>query len=576
MNKKVCLSLLMASCFSLGMYADKTRTFYNEKNDIIGISGQAYKLFGNAGYSNHFFGNDILFEDVKINEIKKQKNENKTYDYVDVQSMLAQLNGQKAGVQILKAILDDGNGKVSFDRLQERSVINTSRKEEETASQDEFMSKEDILKDNVGPQFAKNYIFFEQASSFKTSKNVWALFHAEMSMETFDQVWNLLAEHNGDLSLSELDNVDVPVTYVASGLSKKDEEDFGGYTMRDLGRTCGDFAIRGNIVRKGFEEQDSKKLYADVGTSQGVEHLDRMFIYRPAVDKNGNMYSKHIATARAVKETPDKVRLYTYAGGFANSKKGDVAVLQHDKRMSTSFAIGYQNKSVDFNFQFEYLLGMTPSGMGHELFVRLGASYILPSEDTLKEGANYQDGYLTEAYVPVDMEKLMSIRGVNGITIAKDNNGDYYTRYFDSFKKPIPIRLGVGYGPTWNFAHMLELMPYVGAEFEMLLGLNQGVFDEEGDEHKTTYMAGSVRVPLGARLALNLNRKGNAQFFLGAEYYVLNYGLNLYQGASDNGTDSSKGSFAILPYDWWQEGVATHNGVGRNGFHAYAGLRFNF
>lgn len=85
-------------------------------------------------------------------------------------------------------------------------------------------------------------------------------------------------------------------------------------------------------------------------------------------------------------------------------------------------------------------------------------------------------------------------------------------------------------------------------------------------------------MPLGARLALNLNRKGNAQFFAGAEYYLFNYGFNIYQGAKadEEQTDTSDGSFAVLPYEWWDKGVAKPNSMKRDGFHAYAGLRFNF
>lgn len=577
MNKKVCLALLFAAaCCSFSANAEKKRTFYNEKNDIVGISGDVAKLLGGTEYMHHFFSNNVIFstDSIKVAEIRKTKIDGKNC-YVDVEKMIAELNGLKAGNAVLKYILND-NGKVSFERLQNRTLINSNQKEIEVANENQFVDPKVELRQNVGPQFAKNYIFFQQPSAFKGGKNVWVLFRANMDEATYDQVYNLLPEE-GDLPISKLDELDIPVEYVASGLSKQDNEELSGYTMRDLGLMVSDFAIRGDISRKNFEGNDSKKLYANVGTLEGVEHLDRMYIFRPAVNRKGELYSHLVGAARVVKESDDKVRLYTYAGGFANSKKGDVAVLQHDKRMSTSFALGYQNKSVNFNFQFEYLLGMTPAGMGHEFFVRIGTGWFLPSESKLMEGANYVDGYLTEACVPVDMEQLAGIRGVGGINLVYDQYDNYYTRYFDSFKKPIPIRIGVGYGPTWNFAHLIELMPYVGVEMEMLLGFNRGVFTETNNKVKTDYATASFRVPLGARVAFNLNKKGNSQLFLGAEYFLLNYGLELYKGMEDKqGDGTDKGSMAILPYSWWHDGVATHNGLSRKGLHAYAGFRFNF
>lgn len=567
--KKVLLLIMASAMFLCTVEAKrKVKPFYGSKADIIGISGDADSLIAGE-YSNKFFKNDVRFDNIEI--IQTDKGE------IDGLALAQELNNRKAGLAILRFILDDGNGNISFERLDQRSMKNVSEAEAEVAEADENLSKEDILKANVAPQFSKNYIYFQRDSKTKV-KNAWCVLHVEMDESTFEQVWNICLENgamNGEkVSISKLDVIDPQVTLVGTGLSKKDDFELKGYALRDIGKKIPDFAIRGQVSRK-YSKAFPNSLTASMGTTDGVKKNDMVYFYRSKVENiNGQPVnvSNKLGAGRVIKLTDNEAKLLGVSGGWANEKKGDVAVLHQDKKQSSNIMFDYQNKSVGVSYQHDFLLGLTSSGLGHDLFIRFGVSYLLPSESKLKEKAGYDKttgtaeelGYVPTEYVPANAE------------YGYDAEGNTYMRYFDNFKKPMLFHLGFGYGPTWKIAHMLDLMPYVMAEGEVLWGINQKTFDVSANadsQRYPTYLAVSIRGKGGVKLSINLDKMNRYQFFVGAEYNFVNFGINEY--TSTEGATSNK-RIEIYPYDWWEDGVAKANKIRRTGLDIYTGIRINF
>lgn len=63
-----------------------------------------------------------------------------------------------------------------------------------------------------------------------------------------------------------------------------------------------------------------------------------MRIYRQAM-KDSVMYSKCVSITRVSDISADSATLYTYAGGHASYKKGDIAVWSQDKLLTAGMGI---------------------------------------------------------------------------------------------------------------------------------------------------------------------------------------------------------------------------------------------
>lgn len=531
--------LALVALMSIAANAKSDKVFYDSKSDIIGISGQSGIFL--SGFSSKFFKNDVELPSVTLRADKKGITN--TGEVKDI------LNANKVGNKILKYILTGENGYISFDRLTERSLKNVSKAEDELAEAGEILSKEDELKDNVGPQFAKNYIYFETQSA-KSSRIAWVVYRAVMDKETFERVLNIvMASPNPEqVSLNVLDDIDVPVECIKTGVAHTDAM----VRLRDVGMQVADFAIRGQILR--MDEKGG--LYADCGWKAGVEKLDQMYIYR-SFNKDGENYSKKIATARVVGVEQDKSRLYTVAGGWANSKKGDVAVLHNDNHMASNVLVGYQNKSMDVYYQHDFHLGMTAAGLSSYMLARIGVSYFLDSEDKLAEKSEY---------ISLDEDKANKVPG--SIYGEQDQHGDWYINYFDNWKKPLVVGLGFGYGVSWSLAHMLEVMPYAMVEAQYFYGASK-------EDDIASYNAIAGRVPVGVKANFNIPSY-KLQLTAGVEFNVVHFGYNdVYSGdSSDSYGNKTDKKFTIMPYEWWNKSVAEPNHIRRTGLHFYVGARF--
>lgn len=507
MKKLLLLAFAAIMCLSASA---QSKVFYDSKCDIIGISGHYDNLFDES-FSSKFFKNDVPLGSINLIADK--------HGVTNGYNVASQLTDAKVGNKILKFILNDGQGKISFDRLDQRSLANVSSAEEELAEADEFTSKEDQLKQNCSAQFAKNYIYLQTEVPDKPSKMAWIVLHVDMDGTTFEQIFNE-ATTNPNLNISFIDQLNIPISFVATGTTSTTSL-ARNRALRDIGKKVPDFAVRGQIVRL----QNQSGLYAAIGTNSGVEKLDQFHIYRQFY-KNGVNYSKKIAVTRAVKAGTDYTQLFTTSGGWANSKKGDIAVLHQDAHLASNILVGYQNKFFDINYQQDIMLSMNRSGMGTNLLFQIGAAFTTESEDDLRKNS-----------VPVD--------GVD---------------FYKHFKTPFELKLGLGYGVSWSVAHALEIMPYAMLQGNAVFASSQ---IENSDDD---YGAVTVRIPIGVKLNLNIPSY-RCQLTAGVEYNPVDFSIDPEKGKEKSGN---------YPYSWWNDGVLKPNKMERTGLHFYAGLRFTY
>ena len=236
-----------------------------------------------------------------------------------------------------------------------------------------------------------------------------------------------------------------------------------------------------------------------------------------------------VSTTRACNVADSTANLYTFAGGQASYKKGDVAVYQPSSNTSIYITGEYMDHSYGIGLTYDKRIGLSRSGI---------SQYIM-----LKAGTGIYENH---------------------------NKRLYATNTGDVVKSPIYMNAGLGYGLGFEFAHCLEFVPYFMAQWEGLYFANKyespnaTYNDGTKDYHSSNYGKDvwnhAVRVPIGAKF--NVNIVYPLQLTLGAEY-ILNFNLNKIKD-NDN-TKSNAERFFFDP-----------TGYKRNGLNIYAGLRFNF
>ena len=127
---------------------------------------------------------------------------------------------------------------------------------------------------------------------------------------------------------------------------------------------------------------------------------------------------------------------------------------------------------------------------------------------------------------------------------------------------PYYINGGLGYGLGFEFAHCLEIAPYLMAQWESLyFSRKSGSFDNDYNiEKEKEIWTNAVRLPVGVKL--NLNILYPLQLTVGGEY-IFNFDVEKVK--DDDNTKSHPDRFFFGP-----------TGYKRSGLNLYAGFRLNF
>ena len=486
--KKYIFALTTGILLATPLWA-KEKPFYDSKSNIVCITGD---------YEQLKFGNKFIKVGVELPD------DIKSYATKPSKEALNYLNKCNLGKKILDYLFCYDGSSLSEDRLKDLALKNVLKSDDERATIG-VMSKEDILKEDYLPILENNYIF---VLTYIDKKYYWNVYKAEINKDILDQVFNCWND------MDKYNQIKVPISFVSSGNSKKG---MNNKTRRKIAIKVPAFAIRGKVTGR-------HPFTTDLGAIYGLQNRDKVAIYRTK-EKKGKKYSSKVCTTRACNVADNTAFLYTFAGGQASYKKGDVAVYQPSSNSSISVTGEYMDHSYGIGLTYDKRLSLSRIGLSQYFIMKLGGG----------------------AY-----EKF-------GKRLYATNTGDVV-------KSPICMNFGMGYGVGYEFAHCLEIEPYLLAQWE-------GLYFAIKYKHETNYtssayndkksedvLTNAIRVPIGVKL--NMNIIYPLQLMVGAEYI---FNFNLGRNEENDNTVSNAKRFFFDP-----------TGYKRSGLNVFAGLRFNF
>ena len=486
------------------------KVFYDAKNSRIGISGDTALVMSPA-FDNKYFYNGI--DQAVLDTIKG----------IDGETLARRLNEAGVGKMVLDFLFQYNGQGLSEDMLRDRAFANAQTADEELAAAG-LIDKETLLRDDLLPILEHNYIVLKRG--FSPEK--WYVFRVGINQEIWDQVYNCWND------MERYNQIEVPVEYVKDGKHKLQIGEFNP-NLRQISRKVPAMAIRGQIIAH-------HPLRIGLGTSSGLKNRDRMYIYRTTTDKDGNLVSKKIGTARIGKVHADTAWIYSQSGGYASRKRGDIAVFMPDKKNGHSLTVNMMDGSYGLAYTYDHMVFNNRHGFAGYVMAQVGASV-------------YGDTWNDKLY----------------------NYNCEITGNAESLRSPIIVDGGLGFGVGWTFLHRLEIVPFFMAQYEGLYFHQKKTEEEkeiaESRDEVDLHMAHSIRVPVGVKV--NLNIWYPLQLTVGATYdfVACKFKGQLSKLAEEENAAPTPASFN---YKDAEEIYLDPMGRSRTGLNVFAGLRWCF
>ena len=504
--KYIIVSLVI--CSSLGLSANE-KAIYTSKNNKTGIIGDYDKLCA-VGFGPRIFHNDISM---------KFKWPAPGTEW-DLKKFEDQLNEEKIGKKLLNYFFLKNN--YEFDEnlklLSDRVGKNLSQKDIQS-KEAELAITEGISNWEIMEILSNNYVFltkeFEQVDQKGNKKKAyhWAAYHVDITEKTLEEVYNAWDYSSSILNNPVYDKIDVKVSYVNSGANTY------GYDFDELSEKIPGLAIRGVLIQRN-------PCITSLGTVDGAEDNDRVDVYRQYSDKDGNLYSKKISSARICDISADKSRVYFISGSKGSAQYGDQVVLNDDAGGGFIISGNYAPGNAGFSFTTEMLAGTSKVGIESILNLDLGCNFALDRSTQIVNDLEY--------------------------------------------KAPIIVNWGLGMGFRYTFVGRLSMMPYLKIQGDAAF------FPEKKPENAPSSYESDIKVdsyfrtPLGLRFDINICYP--VQLTLGAEYAFI-FNLFDFKKVSDKLDLPSKEDYETFDY---LKGMYDKLGLKRDGLNLYAGLRFAF
>lgn len=478
------ITALLVWLFASPVSARK-RPFYDEKSDIVGCVGDYSYIKDNK----KFYTFNIPLP--RPEDLVPEK-------------LLDLWNEQNVGKMVLDSLLCYDGKSLKEDLLKELAWRNVQKTDVERAEVG-VIDKESILREDYLPILNNQYIFIYDKPLRK-----WSAYKINIDKEVLAQVynsWNDMEKYN---------QIKVSISHVASGKAKVDIlGELTDKTKKKIAHEVPAFAIRGKVISR-------KPFKINIGTRAMLDNRDKVVIYRSKQTKGGQLYSSRVCTTFACNVEDNTANLYTFAGGHASYKKGDVAVYQPCKKSSWSITGNYMDHSYGGNLTYDHRMKLSKCGISRYFMTMMGFG-----------------------------------------VYEKITKRLYTTNTGAIVHTPVIINFGLGYGIGYEFAHCLEIQPYFLFQWESVFfkGKDKSPLDGLSDKYAKNASYNSFRFPLGARL--NINICYPVQLVVGAEYI---FKATIKQERTADGkvkSDSEKFFFKPLGYK-------------RDGLNVYAGFRFNF
>lgn len=471
--------LLLLLLTAVEAYAQ--RKAYDSKYIKVGVLTNEINWFSNTSNTIRLLGS------VSNNYVYGEMNEAQCI------SAAAAMTTDGIGKEVLDRLLQRDAYGLHMDRLYEDALNNTTVEEVNEAELDMSAETKDVLKKEISRQLMKNnYIVLLNREG---KKLYWSVYKVGIDDRIIDQAFNTWRDP------ARYDEIKVPVTFVARGDVKDNslsESTLSEKLDIDMGRKVSAFAMRGSVYSR-------RPFYARIGSKQGVERGDLLYIYRPHQDDKGRLFSKKICTVRATEVYPDSTRLYTISGKFASRKLGDVAVYKGHHLWA-------------FSLMGQASFGGDPRYGTRLMWERRGKRFSTA-------------GFVDYLLLTLDFN-----------TFKKDPKGVWWNEKGED-QQPflMSAAFNIGYGKGFNFFGRIEVMPYImlGCQYSALSNWKMIYYDEDKKEFgyitppkfdestgtsESSGYGGNFFVTGHAGVKLNINLWYPLQLTAGADYnYCYNY-----------------------------------------------------
>lgn len=348
-----------------------------------------------------------------IRRIYLQKTINFPYVQGNENAMALKLTSEGYGKEVLDALLQRDENGLHIESLYNEALKYVSNDEKDIATYDQSAETNDVLKKDITKQLLQNnYIILLSDGGNKIH---WAVFHVDITDDVIQQTY--LNWNNEEF----YDQIQVKVSFKAKGSVKRKKSEF---IVNKIAKKVPHFTVRGAIINR-------HPFLTDLGTAEGVQKYDRVYIYKPKLKKNDKVELSKIASTRVVGFNSENARLFTISGKFASSKKGEIAVW-HDSHKKSLAIMGATSFGGDPRFGgrvlFENLLSFSKLGIAE--------------------------------YGLVSLDYNIYNREPKGVWF------DYETK---EEKQPNLSygAISLGYGLGFNFLGRIEIMPYLMGGFQI-------------------------------------------------------------------------------------------------------------
>lgn len=474
-----------------GPVSARKRPFYDEKSNIVGCVGN-YK---DIQYGNKFYAFNVQLI---------------CPDNMSPKELCEYWNEHNVGKMVLDSLLCYDGTSLKEDLLKELAWKNVQKADKERAEIG-LIDKDTILKEDYLPILNNQYIFIRK-KKFGSRKSQWSAYKINIDKEVLDQVYNSWRD------MEKYNQIKVTISYIASGKARTTfSGDLKNKTRRKIAHKVPAFSIRGQVIGR-------RPFTINIGKQAFINNRDKMVIYRSKQTKKGEMYSSRVSTTFACNVKDSTANLYTFAGGHASYKKGDIAVYQPCKKSSWSITGNYMDHSLGGNLTYDLRTRLSKCGISQYFMMTLGFG----------------------AYEKITKRLYVTNTGALVHT-------------------PIIGNVGLGYGIGYEFAHCMEIQPYFLVQWETLYfkGKEKAPLNGVGEEYADDAFYNSIRFPLGARL--NINVFYPVQLVVGAEY--------IFKMPLEQDDKTNSGKVVNNPDKFFFEPMGYKK---RSGLNVYAGFRFNF
>lgn len=441
---KIALSFLIVCLMACGEVCAKT--FYDSKSWIVPVGGQTDNLMlcglSTKVYPIHISGAESVFS-VSYKPDKKWG-----------EDLAARMTAEKYGNKIINALTAGGRNE---DLLRKLAAINVQRQDMEFGNSTQRVESGDsvmnLLEEDYLPILTNCYYIVDidvtsqtKSSKLPFSSNYYAIFRVKINNEEAFDIMSCIGD------AARYDQLSFPMELCYIGKYKGVEK-----TAEVISKEVPGLALRGVITQR-------HPAKISIGSDMNIHKGDLVSVYSQRMTKKGEPYSKRISRARVSAVSPDNAQINFENKLAGNRKNGDVVVRTPDRHTRMGVKVNYTQGIWGADIFGDSKVGFTKSGLIHHLIYYGGAS--------ITDHPKY-------VFTVIDKES---------------------DAYLCSYKAPIFISGGLGYGISKTFLGFIDGMLSLKGEYQY------AIMADDGNANTEDVMMGlsALRVPVSFRLSFNV------------------------------------------------------------------------